>query len=116
MTQSTVSATFSLNHRLPRPPGAAERQDFAVEDERSGRQLASRRLDDVGQAPGDVGETARPDSDSIAVAVELDARAVVLVLERGGPAVGLQYLLEILRDLREHRQQRNARAHGRRRE
>src|SRR5205823_8611467 len=97
-----------------RPPGAVECQDFAVQDERSGRELASRRLDDAGQAPGDVGEAARPDPDSIAVAVELDARAVVLVLERGGPAVGLEHLIEIRRDLRQHRQEGDTRAYARR--
>ena len=93
-----------------------ERQDFAVQDEGRGHELASSRLDDVGQAAGHLGEPARPDPDSLTVSVQLDARAVVLVLERRGAAVGLEHVLEVLGDLGEHRQQRNERSHARRRE
>ena len=99
-----------------RPPGRIERQHLAVEDERRADELVSSRLDDVRQASRDVGEPARPDRHALSVAVELDARAVVLVLERRGAAVSREHLAEILGDLGEHRQERHARLHARRRE
>ena len=95
-----------------RPPRSVERQHLAVEDERRRGELASRRLDDVGQARGDVGETPRPDPDVFTVVMELDAGAVVLVLERGGPPVGGQDVLEVVGDLGEHGQERDARTRG----
>ena len=97
-----------------RPARGVERHHLAVQDERPGRQLAPRDLDDVGQAPRDVAEAPGPDGDAVAVLVELDARAVVLVLERRAAAVRGERLVEVGGQLGEHGQERHAHARGRR--
>jgi hypothetical protein len=43
----------------------------------------------------------------LAILVNLHARAVIFVLERGLSVVCLENLLEVLRELGKHRQQRN---------
>ena len=71
---------------------------------------------DVGEAARDVGHAPAPDRHPVAVAMELDARAVVLVLHRGGSAVRVQRLRRIGRDLGQHRQERHEDAGRGRRE
>ena len=90
-----------------RPARRVEGHHLAVQDERGTAEITARDGHDVGQAPGDVGHAAAPDRHPLAVAVELDARAVVLVLDRGGAAVGGQRLVHVARDLGQHRQQRH---------
>src|SRR2546429_377551 len=122
MTQSTVSATFSLNHRLPRPPGSyVERRSFATTPSWPAAsalawnsRAASAGADGVGRPRGAVGGLWRQDPASSAVAVDRDGGAFLFVLGRGGPAVGLEPLIEILRDLRQHRQEGDPRAYARR--
>ncbi len=78
-----------------RPPVVAERDRLAVEHDRAGRQRAG-ELDHLRQPRGDVVERARVDRDVVAVAVDLDPRAVELpvdggrrdLLQRGGDVRG----------------------------
>jgi hypothetical protein len=83
---------------------------FAVQDEGRPAEVAARDLDDIGKAPCHVGQPPRPHLHAIAVPVQLDAGAVVLVLERGAAAVRGQHGAEVVGDLGQHRQQRNERA------
>src|SRR5436309_3309479 len=70
-----------------RPPGGVEGDHLAVEDEWLAGEIAPRDLDHVREAARDVGQAPRPDLHAIPRPVQLDARAVVLVLERGAAAV-----------------------------
>ena len=60
----------------------AERDHLAVQDDGCQRQSAN-RLDDLGDALGDVGEAARVGADLVVAAVHLEARAVELPLDHG---------------------------------
>src|SRR5207244_9309856 len=84
-----------------------ERYDLAVQDERRGAQVAASDVHDVGQTSGDVREPAAIDGDALAVAMELNTRAVVLVFHGGLAAVGGQRLTDVACDLGEHRQERD---------
>src|SRR5262249_57961375 len=70
-----------------RPPAGMKRHHFTVQDEWPRGELVAGDLDDVRQAPRHVREPARPDADTLAVSMELNARAVVLELEGSAAAV-----------------------------
>ena len=63
-----------------RAPVGAQGDHLAVED-RGAHGQRQRGLDDLGHARGDVVERAREDGHVVAVAVDLDARAVELPLD-----------------------------------
>ncbi len=71
-------------HRLlegARRAGLVERERLAVEDDVGDRQRPG-DVDDLGHAGGDVGEAPGVDADDVAATVDLDPRAVELVLDR----------------------------------
>jgi hypothetical protein len=87
---------------LVRTPVCSQRDRLAVGDERADGQR-ERRGDHLGKARGDVVEAARVDRHVVAVAVDLDPRAVELRLEHRFPAEALERVVHPGRGLREHR-------------
>ncbi len=90
----------------PRPTVLIEREGLAVEDQVA-RGETAHDLDDLGHPMGDVGEAASEDADLITVSMDLDPRAVELVLD--GRCTGDLESRSGRRSVRrEHRQHRSA--------
>ena len=86
------------------PPVGAQRDRLPVEHDRAHRQRA-RRGDHLGQPRGHVVERAREQRDVVAVAMDLDPRAVELRVDRGRPGPG-ERGRDVGRGAGEHRRQR----------
>src|SRR5690349_17966781 len=69
--------------------------------------LFPRSLDDLRKTCRDFGQSPAPDTYLLVIPVNLHARAVVFVFERGLSVVCLENLLEVLRELGKHREQWN---------
>ena len=88
-------------------PSLPGRHHFGVEDEGIASKSFARDLGDLGKTLGYFGQAPAPDAHLLAVFVDLHPRAVVFILERGFSVVCFENLLEVLRKLGKHRQQRH---------
>ena len=78
------------------------RDDLAFE-QKLGRGQCLRNRDDLGKAGRDIAQSPTEDLHRIALAMNLDPRAVELVLDRRHAPVHREHLVEVFRHLREHR-------------
>ncbi len=92
--------------------GLIDGQDLAVEDEVASRKGGAHSLDDFGQAGRDFVQTPREDPDLSARAMNLDARAVELVLQRQRRPEHRKGVGDSVGGLRQHRLERPYRERG----
>src|SRR5262249_55331549 len=69
--------------------------------------FCSRSLDDLRKTRRDFGQSPAPDAYLLVISVNLHARAIVFVFERGLSVVCLENFLEVLGELGKHRKHRN---------
>src|SRR5215475_4282920 len=90
-----------------RPPVFADGHDFCIENERIPLKILTRNFDDFRKARSDFGKTPAPDPHPIFFFVNLNPRPSVFELKRCFSFVSREDIAEILRELGEHRKERN---------
>src|SRR5215510_4669170 len=105
-SMNALEAAHELLKRK-RPPVFAYGHDLCIENERIPLKIATCNLDDFRKARSDFGKAPAPDPHPIFFFVNLHPRPIVFELKHCLSFVSREDFAEILRELREHRKERN---------